>query len=57
MASYDKLEESTFVGKISSCKGVVALGNTLRDSEDRLHSTLEDWIWVGLELGAFLACD
>ncbi|HJN03168.1 MAG: hypothetical protein QF907_05535 [Nitrospinota bacterium] len=23
----------------------------MRDCEDRLHSTLEDWIWIGLKLG------
>ena len=50
-AVYDKLEDGTFAGRIPPCKGVVAFGKTLRECEDELHSTLEDWILVGLKLG------
>jgi predicted RNase H-like HicB family nuclease len=50
-AVYDKLEDGTFSGRIPSCKGVVAFGSTLRDCEEELHSTLEDWILVGLKWG------
>ena len=50
-AVYDKLKDNTFTGRIPSCKGVVAFGATLRECENELHSTLEDWIWVGLKLG------
>jgi predicted RNase H-like HicB family nuclease len=50
-AEYDKLEDGTFFGKIPSCKGVVAFGATLRECETELHSTLEDWVLVGLKLG------
>ena len=50
-AVYDKLEEGTFAGRIPECKGVVAFGDTLRECEDELRSTLEDWILVGLKLG------
>ena len=50
-AVYDKHEDGTFSGRIPSCKGVVAFGSTLRDCEEELHSTLEDWILVGLKLG------
>jgi len=50
-AEYDKLEDGTFFGKIPSCKGVVAFGTTLRECENELHSTLEDWVLVGLKLG------
>lgn len=49
-AEYDKLEDGTFFGKIPSCKGVVAFGATLRECESELHSTLEDWVLVGLKL-------
>jgi predicted RNase H-like HicB family nuclease len=49
-AVYDKLEDSTFAGRIPACKGVVAFGSTLRQCEDELRSTLEDWILVGLKL-------
>lgn len=50
-AVYDKLEDGTFAGRIPPCKGVVAFGKTLRECEDELHSTLEEWILVGLKLG------
>ena len=50
-AEYDKLEDGSFAGRIASCKGVVAFGDTLKACEDELRSTLEDWILVGLKLG------
>jgi predicted RNase H-like HicB family nuclease len=50
-AFYDKLEDGTFAGKIPFCKGVLAFGRTLRECEEGLRSTLEDWILVGLKLG------
>jgi predicted RNase H-like HicB family nuclease len=50
-AVYDKLEDGTFAGRIPHCKGVLAFGPTLRECADELHSTLEDWILVGLKLG------
>ncbi len=49
-AIYDKLEDGSYAGKIPSCEGVLAFGATLRECEDELHSTLEDWILVGLKL-------
>jgi len=49
-AVYDKLEDGTFAGRIPLCKGVVAFGMTLRECEEELRSTLEDWILVGLKL-------
>lgn len=49
-AVYDKLEDDTFAGKIPSCKGVIAFGSTLRQCENELRSTLEDWLLVGLKL-------
>ncbi|HEV2176516.1 MAG TPA: type II toxin-antitoxin system HicB family antitoxin [Terriglobia bacterium] len=50
-AAYDKLEDGSYGGRISSCPGVVAFGASLRDCENELHSTLEDWILLGLRLG------
>lgn len=50
-AEYDKLEDGSFFGRIRACQGVVAFGPTLRECEIELHSTLEDWILVGLNLG------
>lgn len=50
-AVYDKLEDGTFIGRIPQCKGVIAFASTLRECEEELRSTLEDWILVGLKLG------
>jgi uncharacterized protein UPF0150 len=51
LASYDKLADGTFGGRVPGCTGVVAFGATLRECETELRSTLEDWILVGLKLG------
>jgi len=50
-AAYDELEDGTFVGRVSPCKGVVAFGSTLCECEEELRSTLEDWILIGLKPG------
>jgi predicted RNase H-like HicB family nuclease len=51
LAIYDKLEDGTFAGRIPVCRGIIAFGSSLRECEDELRSTLEDWILVGLKLG------
>ena len=50
-ALYDKLEDGSFSGRIPACPGVIAFGSSLRECQDELHSTLEDWILVGIKLG------
>ena len=50
-ARYDKLEDGTFAAEIPRLPGVIAFGSTLRECEQTLRSTLEDWILVGLRLG------
>ena len=50
-AVYDKLDDGSYSGKIPGFKGVIAFGKTLKLCEENLHSTLEDWILVGLKLG------
>ncbi len=50
LANYDKLEDGTFAGRIPICPGVVAFGKTLRECENELRSTLEEWILLGLKL-------
>jgi predicted RNase H-like HicB family nuclease len=50
-AEYDKLEDESFSGRIAACPSVVAFGATLRECEDELRSTLEEWLWLGLTLG------
>ena len=49
-AKYEKIEDGTFVGRIPTCKGVIAFGPTLSQCEKELHSVLEDWILVGIKL-------
>lgn len=51
LASYDKLEDATYGGRVPPCPGVVAFGPTLRACEEELRSVLEDWVLVGLKLG------
>lgn len=50
LAVYDKLEDGSFAGRIPQCRGVVAFGASLRECEEQLRSTLEDWILVGLKM-------
>ena len=50
LATYDKLEDRSFVGKIPPCQGVIAFGSMLRQCEEELRSTLEDWVLLGLKL-------
>ena len=50
-ATYDKLDDGTFAGRVPDCPGAVAFGTTLRECEDELRATLEDWIVLGLKLG------
>ncbi len=57
LASYDKLEDGTYAGKIQPCHGVIAFGSTLRQCENELRSVLEDWILLGLKLGHPLPVD
>jgi len=49
-ATYDKLEDGNFAGRVPPCKGVVAFGPTLQTCENELRSCLEDWVLVGLKL-------
>jgi predicted RNase H-like HicB family nuclease len=49
-AAFEKLEDETYAGRIPPCPGVVAFGTSLRECENELRSTLEDWVLVGLQL-------
>ena len=49
-AAYEKLEDGSYAGRVPPCAGVVAFGASLRECENELRSTLEDWILVGLQL-------
>jgi len=50
-ASYDKLEDNSFVGRIPACEGAIAFGTTLHECQNELRSTLEEWVLMGLKLG------
>ncbi len=50
-AEYEKLDDGSYAGNIQSCKGVVSFGNTLKECENELRLTLEDWIYLGLRQG------
>jgi predicted RNase H-like HicB family nuclease len=54
LAEYAMLEDESFSGRIAACPGVVDFGATLRECEDELRSTLEDWLRLGLKLGHYL---
>ncbi len=49
-ATYEKLKDESYAGRIPACPGVIAFGASLRECENELRSTLEDWILVGLQL-------
>jgi predicted RNase H-like HicB family nuclease len=49
-ATYDEMEDGSYRGRIPSCRGVVAFAPTLRECEDELRSTLEDWVLLGPQL-------
>lgn len=50
-AVYEKLEDNSYAGRIPACPGVIAFAQSLRECEEHLRSTFEDWILVGLKLG------
>ena len=50
-ATFEKLDDGSFAGKIPSCQGVVAFGDTLMECQRLLQSTLEDWLLLGLRMG------
>ena len=50
LAHREKLEDGSFAGEIPKLKGLAAFGNTLRECEGELRSTLEDWLLAGLRL-------
>lgn len=49
-ALYDNLEDHSFAGRIPACPGVLSFAPTLKECEEELRSTLEDWVLVGLKL-------
>ena len=50
-ATYDKLEDGSFSGRIPQCPGVVAFGETLYQCQQELKSSLEGWLIVKIRHG------
>jgi len=50
-ASYDKLEDGTFSGRIPRCPGVIGFGKTLFQCQQELRSSLEGWLIVKIRHG------
>lgn len=49
-ATFEKLEDGSYAGRIPPCPGVVAFGTSLQECENELRSTREDWVLLGLQL-------
>ena len=50
-ATYDKLEDNSFCGRIPACPGVIAFDESLEGCRNELQSVLEGWIILGLRSG------
>ena len=50
-ASYDKMEDKSFSGKIPQCPSVIAFGETLYQCQQELRSSLEGWLIVKIRHG------
>ena len=50
-ATYDKLEDGSFFGKIPQCPGVIAFGKSLYQCEKELRTSLEGWLIVKIRHG------
>ena len=50
-ASYEKLRDGTYCGKIAKCPGTISFAATLYQCQEELRSVLEDWLIVKLRHG------
>jgi len=53
-ATYDKLEDDNYCGRIPECHGTIAFGKTLYRCQDELRSVLEGWLLVKIRHGDHL---
>lgn len=51
LAKYEILEDGTYFGHISKCRGTYANAKTLEKCRNELQSVLEDWVLLGLHFG------
>ncbi|HHV56486.1 MAG TPA: PIN domain-containing protein [Firmicutes bacterium] len=50
-ASYSKLPDGGFCGRVPPCTGVIAFAHTLEGCRKELFSVLLDWVLLGLQMG------
>ena len=50
-AGYKQLEDGSFAGRVPGCVGLVVFADSRSACEEELHSTMEEWILLGLKLG------
>ena len=50
-AEYDKLEDSTYWGRIIQCPGTIAFSKTLYECQKELKAVLEGWLIVKIRHG------
>lgn len=50
-ASYDKLEDGSFVGEVPGLQGVLSAAPTLEECRDQLGEVIEEWVLVRIAKG------
>ena len=50
-ATYDKLEDGTFVGEVPGLQGVLANAEALEDCRRQLAEVIEEWVLVRVSRG------
>ena len=50
-ATYDKLDDGTFVGEVPGLEGVLANAPTLEECRRQLEEVLEEWVLIRISRG------
>lgn len=50
-ATYDKIEDGTFVGEVHGLQGVLANATTLEKCREQLAEVVEEWVLVRVARG------
>ena len=53
-ATYEKLEDGLYCGRIPECRGTIAFGETLYQCQKELREVLEGWLIVRIRHGDHL---
>lgn len=51
VASFKRLEDGSFAGRIPPCTGVIAFAESEEECRIELQSVFEEWVWLGLRHG------